>query len=142
VNRKVAAARSKSAVAEEGLGAYESNFTCFQKAPAVLVASFLKASAFHARLFELDEENAHYSGELLSVSMAVMNFLLFAESQGLGTLVMTAPLVAAREIREILDIPARYLVACFICLGYPAEKPTPPERKPLDTVFRVMEAPD
>lgn len=118
-----------SEVIDEVMKGYSNHFTVFRNAPMVLVCCFVKPAGFNFRIFETDEENLHFTGELISVSMAMQNILLLAEARGIGTLVMTAPLIGAKGIKEILGIPRKYTIASFICLGHYDSGPESPGRK-------------
>lgn len=66
---------------------------------------------------------------------AAENILIAAESLGLGSCMMTSPalLFASDEgnrLRERLGIPPGYNHICTIALGYKAETPSMPPRKP------------
>lgn len=76
---------------------------------------------------------------LQSVAASIQNFLLAAHSKGLGTVWMVGPLFAVEEIEAFLSIkPSRRIVA-LVPLGYPAESPTPKERKPKEDTWKFIE---
>jgi nitroreductase len=56
---------------------------------------------------------------------------------GLGTLWMTGPLHAKKEIERLLKLPADLDVVTLIPVGYPAENPTK-DRKPVNEVCRII----
>ncbi len=64
---------------------------------------------------------------------ATMYIMLAAHALGLGTVWIQA-LRNPREIREITGLPEQYTPVAIIALGYPAEKPEPKPRKPLDEI--------
>ncbi len=132
----------KSKVIAEALNSYRSNFTWFKYAPLVVVCCFVKPNRFTFKVIKTDEENNHFTGELISLSMAMQNILLASESLGIGTLVMTAPLVAAREIKAILKIPGKLSIGAFICMGHYEEQPKAPPHLPLDRIIRVISGDD
>ncbi len=128
----------KSKVIGDALNSYRNNFTCFKHAPLVVVCCFVKPNRLTFRVIKTDEENNHFTGELISLSMAMQNILLASESLGLGTLVMTAPLVAAREIKAILKIPGKLSIGAFICMGHFEERPEPPPHLPLERIIQIV----
>jgi len=76
--------------------------------------------------------------KIQSVSSAVAYLLLILHQMGLGTVWMTGPMQAKGEIEKILKVPAGMDVVVFIPVGYPAENPSPKERKPLKEVCEVI----
>jgi len=69
-----------------------------------------------------------------SVAAAVENMLLAAEGEGLGSCWFCAPLFCQDVVRKTLKIPQHVDPQALITLGYPAYKPTPPPRKPLEEI--------
>lgn len=58
--------------------------------------------------------------ELVSVAMAVQNFLLAAHAGGLGAMLRTGPAAYHPSSRDHLDLDPRERVVGFVYLGYPA----------------------
>ena len=73
-----------------------------------------------------------------SVAAAIAYLLLALQAEGLGACWMTGPLQAKAQIEAILDGPAGYDLMALIPVGYPAEHPSPPPRKPLEEVVHVI----
>jgi len=69
-----------------------------------------------------------------SVTAAVQNMLLAAHGLGLGACWMCAPLFCPDVVRRVLGMPEDVEPQALILLGYPAEEPEPPKRKPLSEV--------
>lgn len=67
---------------------------------------------------------------LQSVAAAIENFLLAAQDHELGAVWMVGPLFAVEEMEEILQVPENRRIVTIVPLGYPAESPEPPKRKP------------
>ncbi len=118
------------------LRAYLDNFTIFRSAPVVLAPiyrnqpSLLQKSLQGSSQLDLDIHS-----ELCSVSAAIMNVLLYAHSLSLGTCWMTGPLLARREIENILSVPKTWRLAALIPLGYPDEAPSPPPRRRVTNIL-------
>ena len=74
---------------------------------------------------------AEYLMAVHSVAASIQNILLAAYFEGLGTCWYCAPLFCQGKVREILGIPDDIEPQALITLGYPAEKPDAPPRKPL-----------
>jgi len=69
-----------------------------------------------------------------SVAAAIENVLLAAHGEGLGSCWFCAPLFCPDTVRKTLKIPKRVDPQALITLGYPANKPNPPPRKPLEDI--------
>ena len=116
--------------------------TLFREAPVVIVALHKRPVSVSAALLEGVPNPALVSGEPLSVAMAVQNLLLAAHALGLGTCVMTAPLLAPEALGAAVALPAGFEVTCFVAVGYPAESPEPPRRKTLEQSIQFVQAGD
>ena len=108
--------------------------TLFTHAPVVILALHKRPISVSAALLEGLPHPTLVSGEPLSVAMAVQNLVLAAKALGLGTCVMTAPLVAQDAVAACLDLPAGFDTTCFVAVGYPGESPEPPRRKSLEQI--------
>jgi coenzyme F420-0:L-glutamate ligase / coenzyme F420-1:gamma-L-glutamate ligase len=84
----------------------------------------------------LDAERQRTERDLAvqSLAAAVQTLLLTAHAEGLGACWFCAPIFCKLAVREALGIPEEVEPQALITLGYPAEKPKPPERYPLDAV--------
>lgn len=111
--------------------------TIFAEAPVLIVALHKKPISVSAALLEGVPNPALVSGEPLSVAMAVQNLLLAAQALGLGTCVLTAPLMVPDVVASALSLPAGLELTCFVALGYPAESPEPPRRKSLEHIAEL-----
>jgi nitroreductase len=128
---------------EAAFRAYGDYFTRFEGAKVVIVPIFrghtvlshlvddrLDAGA-RDRIATMERDSA-----LVSTSLAVGQLLLAAHAMGLGASGMTGPLLAADRLRTELSIPDGWGIAALVPIGYPAEMPSPTERKALDKVIR------
>ncbi len=66
-----------------------------------------------------------------SLGAAVQNMLLVAHAKGLGACWFSAPIFCKEAVRKVLNVPHDVEPQALIALGYPAEKPDVPHRKPL-----------
>lgn len=90
------------------------------------------------------EDMDHYSDQkrsaaerqmaVQSVAMASQNLLLSAQAEGIGACWMCAPLFAAEEVLDSLELPSTWLPQGLIILGHSAEPGRPRSRKPLEQV--------
>lgn len=81
-----------------------------------------------------ERQEAEYVMAVQSVAAAIQNMLLIAHAEGLGACWFCAPLFCPEVVRETLGIPKDISPQTLITLGYPAERPTAPPRKPLEDV--------
>jgi len=65
--------------------------------------------------------------------------MLICETVAAGLLGMAGPMLARREISEMLEVPPEVELFALLPVGYPAEEPTPGPRKPLEEIVRVIE---
>jgi nitroreductase len=70
--------------------------------------------------------------------MAAQNLMLAAHAHGLGSCCLTGPLAAHTELEELLNVGRKRALVCLIAVGYPAETPVAPPRKPIENVMRIL----
>jgi nitroreductase len=73
-----------------------------------------------------------------SVAAAIAYLLLVLHQMGLGAVWMTGPMQAKGDLEKILDIPEGMDLVALVPVGYPAERPTVRERKPVKDVVRII----
>lgn len=73
----------------------------------------------------------------ISLGLSISNFILKAEELGLGTCILTTPLIFIDDINKVLDIRDTD-IRCFITLGFPSEGPIPPERLSLSEIYKKI----
>jgi len=78
------------------------------------------------------------SSRVQSVGAAIGYLLLALQAQGLGACWMSGPLQARARIQSLVGAPPGYDLMALIPVGFPAEHPTPPPRKPLSEVMRFL----
>jgi len=70
---------------------------------------------------------------LQSVASAMAYLLLVLHAQGLGGIWLTGPLLAKKELEEVLRVPEERNLVALVSVGYPDERPTQ-TRKPVSEV--------
>jgi len=73
----------------------------------------------------------------IAVGLVLKGLLLKAQELGLGSCILTAPLVFIAGVEEILDLKD-VEIKCFITLGFPAEKPPAPTKKGMADLYREL----
>ena len=87
---------------------------------------------------EIEAARRQGNSRIQSVGAAIAYLLLALEAQGLGACWMTGPLQAKPQIEAIIEAPPGYDLAALIPVGFPAEAPTAPPRKPVEEVARFF----
>ena len=103
-------------------------FTC---APVLIVACLtMKDMTQYA-----DEQRQNCERDLTvqSLGAALQNMLLAAHGQGLGACWFSAPSFCRDTVRKVLKVPVDVEPHALIALGYPAETPKAPSRKPVES---------
>jgi nitroreductase len=128
---------------EPAFRAYGDYFTRFEGAPLVVAPIFqgprTLSHLVDERLGEVDRASIaamERDSGLIGVSLALQNLLLMAPELGLGASAMTGPLVAAPELRAILEVPPSWSLVALVPLGYPDETPEATDRKPVERVVK------
>jgi nitroreductase len=70
----------------------------------------------------------------MTAGLSVMSYLLKGEEVGLGSCIMSAPLIFLNEAEKMLGLEDMELI-CFITSGYPAETAKPIKRKTIDEIY-------
>jgi nitroreductase len=129
----------------EAAAAYAGEFThyatFFTNAPVLLVVLHKEPVSVSAPLLAGLKNPDLISGEPLSVAMAVQNLLLAAQALGLGTCVLTGPVLVRDALAKVLDLPAGHDLTCLVALGHPAESPAPPRRKTIEQIVEFRNNP-
>jgi F420 biosynthesis protein FbiB-like protein len=73
-----------------------------------------------------------------SVALAGLQLLLAAQVEGLGGTWICWPLFTSQATHEALELPVEWQPQAMIFLGYSAEQPITPERKPLQEIVRYL----
>jgi len=110
----------------------ETSVERFENAPILIIACLTTEN-----MDEYPDERRkkiEYAMAVQSVAAAIENMLLTAYGEGLGSCWFCAPLFCQDVVRKILKIPQHVDPQALITLGYPANKPNPPPRKPLEDI--------
>jgi nitroreductase len=129
----------------EAAAAYAGEFThyatFFSNAPVLWVVLHKQPVSVSAPLLAGLKNPDLVSGEPLSAAMAVQNLLLAAQALGLGTCVLTGPLLVREAWAGGLALPASHDLTCLVALGHPAESPAPPRRKTIEQIVEFRNNP-
>ena len=73
-----------------------------------------------------------------STALAGLQLLLAAHAEGLGGVWTCGPLFAPEAVKSTLGLPPEWQPQAMFFIGYPAEKPDTPRRKPLPEVVKFV----
>jgi nitroreductase len=123
------------------INAYKRYAEFMYEAPVLLaVGVTTETPGFAGRLVEagLLERDRRRSTDLdMTVGLAVSGLMLKAQALGVGSCILTAPLVFIDAPERLLGLDA-IRINCFVTLGLADETPSPTRRKPLNQVVRVI----
>jgi F420 biosynthesis protein FbiB-like protein len=108
----------------------EASIERFTHAPALIVACLTMEDM---KVYP-DEKRQRSERDLAmqSLGAAIQNMLLAAHAEGLSACWFSAPSFSKETVRKVLKIPEMVEPQALIALGYAAEKPQAPQRKPLE----------
>jgi F420 biosynthesis protein FbiB-like protein len=103
----------------------------FTNAPVLIVACLTMKDML--RYADKSRQKSERDLAVQSLGAAIQNMLLAAHANGLGACWFCAPIFCKETVQRILKVPDDVEPQALITLGYPAEKPRAPSRKPLET---------
>lgn len=107
--------------------------------PDLFCVGNVEVSGFYGKLSETGIDSHHSSTPELdiTVGISVMAFIMKAESLGLGTCVLTAPLLFTEKWLELPELGGM-TPKCFLTCGYPDELPEKTPRKSFEEIYRKI----
>ncbi len=131
--------KSLPRIASDYAGDFTHHATFFSQAQVLIVVLHKRPISLSNSILKGLSQPELVSGEPLSVAMAVQNLLLAAQALGLGSCVLTAPLIVQEAVRGALNFAPGYDLNCLVALGYPAETPPQPRRKGIEQIVEFRE---
>ena len=101
----------------------------FATAPALILACLTMEGM--DKFSDKKRQNCERDLAMQSIAAALQNMLLAAHSKGLGACWFCAPGFCKETVRKALEIPDEVEPEALIAMGYPAEQPPVPSKKPL-----------
>jgi nitroreductase len=126
---------------EKQLKAYRAYATFFAEAPLVIA---VLGRPYHSLADELHErrrlpreerDRLRQRPDLQSIGGAVQLLCTAAHAMGYGSCWMTAPVLAAPAVEELLGVEAPAQLAALVPVGRPRTPPKPSSRRPLEDVL-------
>lgn len=134
-------AKNASARLRNWINAYRRYSQFMFTSPVLLAVGITtQAEGFSSKLAaaELIENDFRQQTDLnMTVGLALQGLMLKAQSLGVGSCVLTAPLVFMDCVEQLLGLED-IVVKCFVTLGFADEAPSAPERLPLPSVIQVI----
>ncbi|OGP72872.1 MAG: hypothetical protein A2V86_00465 [Deltaproteobacteria bacterium RBG_16_49_23] len=133
---------------EEDVKRYQRNTSFFRDAPACIGVFISEYRSVMDKVLTAREAVDPVANRIMgfrrtaptaiqSASAAAATMLLAFHQMGLGAVWLASPLMAKKEIEEILNVPAEMGLVCLIAVGYPDESPRK-ERKPVEQVLEFF----
>jgi len=128
---------------------WQSMVAFFRSAPAAIAVTTSRYQSIADKILAARENNDPRASEIRqwrstadsrvqSAASAIAYLLLIFHQMGLGSVWMTGPIQAKGEIEKLLRVPPEMDLIAFLPVGYPAESPTPKERRPVKEVTNVI----
>jgi len=120
----------------------------FAQAPVLLAVSTFQYQSLADKLQAMNMDNPRVAeinrgrriaaSRIQTVGAFVDHLLLALHTLGLGAVWMTGPTMAKKEIEKIIGMGPDEDFVALVPVGYPAEEPEPPARKPLSELVEFI----
>jgi len=111
------------------------------KAPVLFAvgttSTFVSLSERLFRAGMREQGHKKYRDVDISVGLALKGYLLKGEELGLGSCILTAPLIFIEKPETIFPLKG-IEIKCFVTTGYPDEEPDYIKRKDFDEIYREL----
>ncbi len=89
----------------------------------------------HPHILQVDKHPVEAIYSVFEAALMVENMILAAEALGLGSVILDCPLLEARRIAEMFNLPRGVTPLILLCIGERGEVPPLRPRLPLNMVF-------
>ena len=122
----------KDKIADECTSAYAKNGEIIKNAPLLIAVTFIKNRSGFERdgSFSTPKEGGW---QMFDAGIATEAFCLAAYEQGLGTVILG--IFDEAKAASLLEVPEERELVALIPVGYPAEDPVAPRRKPVEELL-------
>lgn len=122
----------KDKIADECTSAYAKNGEIIKNAPLLIAVTFIKNRSGFERdgSFSTPKEGGW---QMFDAGIATEAFCLAAYEQGLGTVILG--IFDEAKAASLLEVPEDRELVALIPVGYPAEEPVAPRRKPVEELL-------
>ncbi len=122
----------KNKIAEECTSDHPNNGNIILNSPMLIVITAIKNRCGYERDGSFSTKRGD-SWQMFDAGIATQTFSLAAYEQGLGTVILG--IFDDQKVNEILNLPNDRETIALISIGYPAESPVAPKRKPVDELL-------
>jgi len=122
----------KNQIAKECTQMFPPNGAIIENAPMLIVLTYIKGRSGFERDGSFTNANGA-SWQMFDAGIASQSFCLAAHEKGLGTVIMG--IFDEAKAASILKIPENQEIAALIPIGYAAEEPAAPRRKPVEDLL-------
>ncbi len=130
--RYIAVEGDKKAALAKCTSLYPGNGTIMENAPMVIAVTIIKGRSGYERDGSFSTPKGD-RWQMYDAGAASEAFCLAAYEQGLGTVIMG--LFDEEDASKLLELPEGRELAALIPIGYPAESPAAPRRKPVEELL-------
>ncbi len=139
VSEKIQSLPTNESLAAENIKSQVEFFaTFFRDAPALIVLLMEEYETVLEKGVRMTHEEINRERnfpDLQSAGACIENLLLAAVDMGYGACWLSAPLMAANELAQLLEVEKPYRIIAFTAVGKPAHNPLPKSRKELDELI-------
>lgn len=133
---------NSSQAAKNVLSQVEWYSTFFEDAPSVLAISmkdYETVLEFGSELSHEDINKLRNYPDMQSAGACIENILLGAVSMGYGACWLSAPMIAKKDLEEILKLDEENHLIAFVAIGKSKTEVKPKPKKSIDDLFRIIE---
>ncbi len=126
----------KDKIASACTSAYPKNGEIIAQAPMLIVVTYIKNRSGFERdgSYSTAKEG---SWQMFDAGVAAQTFCLAAYEKGLGSVIMG--IFDEADAASLLNIPEEREIVALIPIGYPAQEPVAPKRKPVEELLSFIE---
>lgn len=125
----------KDKIADECTSDFPNNGAIIKNAPMLVVITAIKNRCGYKRDGSFTTRRGD-SWQMFDAGIASQTFCLAAYEHGIGSVI--EGIFDDRKVAELLNVPDDKEVIALIPIGYPAEEPVAPKRKPVDDLLSYM----
>lgn len=125
----------KERIAKEGTSLYPGNGTIISSAPVLIAVTVLKNRSGYERDGSFSTPRGD-GWQMYDAGIASQSLCLAAYEQGLGSVILG--LFDQSAVESLLQLPEDRELVALIPIGYPAETPAAPRRKPVEELLSYM----
>ncbi len=125
----------KDKIADECTSDFPNNGIIIKNAPMLIVVTVIKNRCGYERDGSFTTRRGD-SWQMYDAGVASQTFCLAAYEHGIGSVI--EGIFDDLKVAELLNVPEDREVVALIPIGYPAEEPVAPKRKPVDDLLSYM----